>query len=179
MAKRFAMTSLIGRWFVERGKSLRYPARMQPSLGQLWARYRAVNADAPMEAPAAFHFCDNAEDANLCLALVLAGVKRATATSLAEVRLARAALPQPGEFFLVTDWAGEARAVIRTISVEIRRFSEVDEEFARLEGEGDGTLAWWREAHLAYYRRVLAGSGHVVDGDLEIACERFERVFPA
>jgi len=178
MAKRFAMTSLNGPGFVELAAGPRYPARMHPSIGQLWASYRAVNADAPVEPPAAFHFCDNRQDADLCLALVLMGAKRATASSLAELRLAGVPTPQPGEFSIVTDWAGEARAIIRTCSVEITRFSEVDEEFARAEGEGDGTLAWWREAHRAYYERVLAGSGHLVDDDLEIACERFKLVFP-
>ena len=151
---------------------------MHPSMTELWARYRYVNADAPTEAPAAFHFCDNRQDADTCLALVLEGRKRATASSLAELQLAGVPVPQPGEFSIVTNWAGEARAIIRTTSVEIRRFAEVDEAFARTEGEGDGTLAWWRTAHRAYFERVLAGSGHVVDDDLEIACERFELVFP-
>jgi len=151
---------------------------MHPSIEQLWARYRAVNADAPVEAPAAFHFCDNRQDADTCLALVMERRKRATASSLAELQLAGVPVPQPGEFSIVTNWAGEARAIIRTTSVEIRRFAEVDEAFARTEGEGDGTLAWWRTAHRAYFERVLAGSGHVVDDDLEIACERFELVFP-
>ena len=151
---------------------------MHPSIAEFWARYRAVNADAPMEPSAAFHFCDTAEDADLCLALVMERRKRATASSLAELQLAGVPVPQPGEFSIVTNWAGEARAIIRTTSVEIRRFAEVDEAFARTEGEGDGTLAWWREAHRAYYERVLAGSGHLVDDDLEIACERFKLVFP-
>ncbi|MDQ0511414.1 ASCH domain-containing protein [Ancylobacter amanitiformis] len=151
---------------------------MHPSIRDIWARYRAVHADAPEAAPAAFQFCDNAPDADICLALVLAGQKRATASSLAELQLAGLALPQPGELSIVTNGAGEAKAVIRTCSVDIRRFAEVDEEFARAEGEGDLTLAWWRSAHLAYFTRVLAGSGHVVNDELEIACERFELVYP-
>ena len=151
---------------------------MHPSIAQLWARYRAVNADAPIAPPAAFHFCDNRQDADLCLALVLEGRKRATASSVAELALAGVPVPQPGEFSIVTNWAGEARAIIRTTSVDITRFGEVDEAFARTEGEGDGTLTWWRDAHLAYYERVLAGSGHLINDDLEIACERFELVFP-
>lgn len=69
--------------------------------------------------------------------------------------------------------------MIRTLSVEVRRFGDVDEDFARAEGEGDGSLAWWREAHEAYFTRVLAGSGYVVNDDLEIACEQFEVVLLA
>jgi uncharacterized protein YhfF len=66
-----------------------------------------------------------------------------------------------------------------TYAVEIRRFAEVDEDFARAEGEGDGTLSWWRNAHRDYFTRVLAGSSYEVDDKLEIACERFELVFAA
>lgn len=151
---------------------------MHSSIRDIWARYRAAHADAPEAAPAAFQFCDNPEDADICLALVLAGRKRATASSLLELQLAGLAVPKPGELSIVTNGAGEAKAIIRTGSVDIRRFAEVDEEFARAEGEGDLTLAWWRTAHRAYFERVLAGSGHGVDDDLEIACERFDLVFP-
>lgn len=124
-----------------------------------------------------FHFCDNEADADLCAELVLAGRKRATAPCLAELELAGEAIPRPGDLAVVTNWAGEAQAIIRTSAVEIKRFADVDEDFARAEGEGDGTLAWWREAHRAYYQRVLAGSGHAAGDDLEIVCEHFEPLF--
>lgn len=150
---------------------------MHPSVGQLWARYRAAERGAPAEIPPAFHFCDNKRDADICAALVLEGRKCATAISLAELRLAGESTPKAGDLAIVTDWAGEAKGIIRTCSVEIRRFSEVDEEFARAEGEGDGTLSCWRAAHKSYYERVLAGTGEAVDDDLEIVCERFELVF--
>lgn len=152
---------------------------MHQSVQELWARYRAENPEAPPDVPATFHFCDNEEDADICAALVVAGIKRATAASLAEFSLSGDPLPKPGDFAVITDWAGDPKAIIRTISVEIRRFADVDEEFARTEGEGDGTLAWWRAAHRAYYERVLAGRGPPVDDELEIACERFELVFKA
>ena len=88
-------------------------------------------------------------------------------------------VPQPGDFAIVTDWNGEAKAVIRTHTVDIRKFHEVDAAFAYAEGEDDRSLAWWRDAHRAYYRRALAGSGCRVDDDLEIACEYFDLVFSA
>lgn len=150
---------------------------MNPSVEQLWVRYRAANPDAPAEAPAAFHFCDNQRDADICAALVVEGRKRATAPSLAELRLAGESLPKPGDLAIVTNWSGEAKAVIRTCSVAVRRFAEVDEQFARAEGEGDASLSSWRTAHKAYYQRVLSGTGQSIDDDLEIVCERFELIF--
>ena len=140
---------------------------------QLWDVYRAQNPTAPADVPASFHFCDNQAAADLCAELVVTERKRATATSLAELQLAGERIPRPGDYGIVTNWAGEAKAVIRTTSVEIRRFRDVDAAFARDEGEGDLTLEWWRTTHDAYYRRVLANSPYTVDDDLEIACERF------
>jgi len=152
---------------------------MHPSVPDLWQRYRVVNPSAPADLPDVFHFCDNREDANTCVNLVVAGRKRATASSLAELELAGVALPEIGGHAIVTDWEGQAKAVIQTRSVEVRTFIEVTEDFAREEGEGDLTLGWWRTAHRAYYERVLAGSQYQVDDALQIACERFEVVMTA
>ena len=149
---------------------------MNPSVEQLWHRYRRSNPAAPAAVPLSFHFCDNQQDADLCAELVVAGRKRATATSLAELEISGDPLPQPGDYAVITDWAGNARAIIRTTSVEIRRFADVDESFAAKEGEGDLTLEWWRAAHHAYYKRVLAGTPYPVDDNLKIACEEFELV---
>ena len=147
---------------------------MADGLESFWAGFRTRHPDAPEQVPDAFHFCDNERDADVCADLVVAGQKLATASSLAELEIAGLRPPSPGDWAIVTDFSGRPRAVIRTTSVEMRRFADVDAEFARTEGEGDLSLAWWRQAHRAYYERVLAGSGVIVDDDLAIACERFE-----
>ncbi|WP_447727371.1 ASCH domain-containing protein [Sphingomonas koreensis] len=152
---------------------------MDPSVPRLWRRYRETDPSAPADLPVVFHFCDNQPDADSCANLVVAGRKRATASSLVELELAELPVPNAGDLAVITGWSGEAKAVIRTTSVEIRKFRDVDEAFARDEGEGDLTLEWWRDAHRAYYERVLANSGHRVDDDLQIACERFEVVMLA
>lgn len=152
---------------------------MHASSPALWQRYRELDPTAPAEVSAVYHFCDNQEDADTCADLVVAGRKRATASSLAELAGAGVPLPQAGDYSIITGWSGEARAVIRTTSVDICKFADVDADFARDEGEGDLTLEWWRAAHQAYYKRVLAGSDTPVDDDLLIACERFEVVLQA
>lgn len=151
-----------------------YSPYVHPSVQSFWARYRAANPGAPLETPPVFHFCDNHEDADICAALVVEGRKSATAPSLAELQLTGVPLPKAGDLAIVTNWAGEAKALIRTCSAEIRRFAEVGAEFARDEGKGDGSLSWWRTAHREYYTRVLASSDHTVDDDLAIVCQHFE-----
>lgn len=148
-----------------------------PTVTEMWQRFRTLHPDAPDELPLAYHFCDNSEDARVCAELVVQGQKQATAASLAELALAGDPVAQPGDYAIVTDFEGKARAVIRTTKVEVCRLGDVDAQFAWDEGEGDRSLAWWREAHLAYYRRVLANSGVPIDDELMIACERFETLF--
>lgn len=152
---------------------------MRADVAALWAAYRAIDAEAPSQPPSTYHFCDNQHDADACADLVLEGRKRATASSLAELELAGEPIPQVGDLAVVTRWNGEPVAVIRTVKVEIRKFCEVDERFAQIEGEGDLTLTWWRDAHKAYYERVLSGSKYSFSDDLDIACEEFEIVLRA
>lgn len=161
----------VGGFFVNYGA-------MTPSAHRLWNRYRALYPDAPEKPDGCFHFCDNPQDADECADLVVRDIKRATAASVAELELADMRQPAASDLSIITRWDGEAVAVIQTTRVELRRFDDIDEAFARCEGEGDQTLSWWRTAHEAYYRRVLSGSGMAVDGNLLIVCEYFERVFP-
>ena len=105
------------------------------------------------------------------------GRKRATAGALWACDLENEQLPHVGDFSVITDWEGRARCVIRTTSVEIVAFDAVTPEFAATEGEGDGSLEYWRGAHWAFFTRELRGTGREPRPDMPIVCERFEVVF--
>jgi uncharacterized protein YhfF len=124
-----------------------------PSVSALWERYRALSPDAPATLPSVEHFCDNREDADTCAALIVNGRKRATASALIDYQREAEPLPTPGKLVIVTSWAGEARALIRTHTVTIRCFGDIPATFAFLEGEGDRSLAFWRETHRAFWTR--------------------------
>ncbi|HEY6510735.1 MAG TPA: ASCH domain-containing protein, partial [Burkholderiaceae bacterium] len=53
----------------------------------------------------------------------------------------------------------------------------VTAEFAATEGEGDGSLAFWRQAHAEYFARECAGIGRTPNGDMPVVCERFAVVY--
>ena len=76
-----------------------------------------------------------------------------------------------GKRWIVKDGQGRPSAVLETIEVMRRRFGEVDAAFAHDEGEGDRTLADWREAHTDYFTRRSEFSP-----DMELYCERFRLV---
>ena len=109
--------------------------------------------------------------------LVLAGRKRATAGSLLAYELEKEPLPKVGDLSVVTDWEGRARCVIRTTAVEVVPFDTVTPEFAATEGEGDGSLEYWRRVHWAYFTSELQGTGREPRPDMPVVCERFEVVF--
>ena len=127
----------------------------------------------------AFHFDDNAPSADELAALVLAGRKRATAALALSYELSGKPMPRPGDLSIVTRFSGEPVCVIETRRIEIVPFNEVGEAFAATEGEGDGSLAFWRQAHTAFFGRECQRLGRTFSEDLRVVCEEFAVVHPA
>ncbi len=143
------------------------PAKMalDPRVERFWQQFvAATGIDGPYTA---WGFGSDATELGL---LVRDGPKRATASNYSWYRDDGEPMPAVGDMSVVLDSDGEPLCVIRTTDVEVRRFGDVDEEFAWTEGEGDRSLAYWREAHIEFF----AGEGRPVDDDSEVVLERFE-----
>jgi uncharacterized protein YhfF len=152
---------------------------MKESIRRMWDNYSvAANLPAGAPLPRVWHFCDNQADADECARLVLAGRKRATAPSLWGLQHRGDAVPAVGSLDLVTTWDGEACAIVRTCRVIVLPFSAVPAEHAAAEGEGDGSLTWWRRVHREYYARELADTPYAPTDDMPIVCQYFEIVYP-
>jgi uncharacterized protein YhfF len=113
-----------------------------------------------------FAFGDGPQLADELLTLVVRGVKTATCSTEDEPNTSA-----PGERWIVLDGSGQPACVIETTEVSYRRFGDVDAAFAHEEGEGDRSLAYWREAHRRYFTR-LGKFGE----DMMLMCERFRLV---
>ena len=150
---------------------------MDPSVVRMWAVY-LEQAPAVTALPPAWHFCDNEIDADACAALVLTRRKRATAPSVWFFDSRRLPLPAVGDLDIVTNWDGEAQCIIQTTNAQVVRFMDVTAEHAAAEGEGDGSLEFWRSTHWAYYQRELAGIGHIPAEDMPVVCQQFKPVYP-
>jgi uncharacterized protein YhfF len=125
----------------------------------------------------AFHFDDNEPSANELGLLVLSGIKRATAGLVWSFEAASMPLPSVGDLSVVTDWNERPLCVVETRRVDITPFDEVSAEFAAEEGEGDGSLQYWRDAHWAYFGRECQRIGRQRDLRMPVVCERFDVVF--
>lgn len=113
-----------------------------------------------------FSFGDGPDLADELAALVLVGRKTATCWAASD-----GPLTEVGKRMAMLSGSGRPLAVIETVELARRRFDEVDAVFARDEGEGDLSLAYWRRAHRTYFERL----GQFAE-DMPLYCERFRVV---
>lgn len=148
------------------------------SVELLWKNFLKENPDNKLkEEPISFYFCDNEVDANECTELVIKGVKQATATSLWWYEKNAEDLPEIGTQYIVTDWDGNAKSIIETIKVAPTPYNEITPEFARIEGEGDKSLEYWKKVHKTYYTREMEPYGEPFTEDMIIICEYFKTIY--
>jgi len=105
--------------------------------------------------------------------LVLTGRKTATCSARRELEAEGGRMPRPGERSIALGGRGEPLRVVETTEVEVRRFCDAGETFAREEGEGDLSLAYWREAHRRFFALTLPAIGRRFAEDMPLVCERF------
>jgi uncharacterized protein YhfF len=110
-------------------------------------------------------------------ALIAQGVKTATCSSLWEWEAEGNPIPQVGLVTMVLDGRGEPLCIVETIEVTVRKYNEVDANFARDEGEGDLSLNYWRAAHKTFFSRALPKIGKEFSDDMPLVCERFRLIY--
>lgn len=122
------------------------------------------------------HFANPGPLRDRLVAAVVAGAKTTTSSLLAEYH--DESLPCPGDRFRVVDSQERDVCVIEVKAVEVRRLSDVDDEFARDEGEGFHGAAQWRAAHESFWASddEVRGLGIVLSDDTLVVGERFRVV---
>ena len=117
------------------------------------------------------------EAADKLAALVREGIKTATCSAYDLYEAEGEDLPLPGETSVILDSSDEAVCIIRTTRVYVVPFDEVTAEHAFREGEGDRSLAYWREVHESFLKEELSSIGRSFDGSTRVVCEEFEVVY--
>ena len=148
---------------------------------RLWSAFIASAARYADEAAGAaytvWQFGYGEEQGDRLLDCVLHGPKRATTGALWAYEHNEEPLPVAGTFSIVTDGRGTPRCIIRTSSVEVLPFDEVGERHAWDEGEGDRSLAYWREGHWPYFVREMETMGLTAVAGMPVVFERFDVVY--
>jgi uncharacterized protein YhfF len=120
---------------------------------------------------------DGPEMADELGALIAAGTKTATCSALWEWEAEGESPPETGAVTIVLDGSGSPLCIVETVEVTVRRYNEVDADFAREEGEGDLSLEYWREAHWRFFTRTLPKVGREFSEDIPLVCERFRVIY--
>jgi uncharacterized protein YhfF len=115
------------------------------------------------------------------VAAVLSGEKTATSSLLREYDEPGEAPPEVGSRSVVVDSAEQPVCVIETTEVRVLPLDQVDEQFARDEGEGFDSVAEWRAAHEEFWRSAemraaLGGVDVELADDTLVVAERFRVV---
>ena len=110
-------------------------------------------------------------------ALIVQGAKTATCSAVWEWEAEGNPIPQAGLITIALDGRGEPLCIVEAVEMTVRKYNEVDADFAREEGEGDLSLNYWREEHRNFFSRVLPKIGKEFSEDMPLVCERFRVIY--
>jgi uncharacterized protein YhfF len=150
------------------------------SIKSYWEQFLAsLPLDSPYHAKTyvAEGWGDSHEMADELGALIVQGIKTATCSALWEWEAEGNSIPQKGLITIALDGRGEPLCIVESVEVTIRKYNEVDSDFAHDEGEGDLSLNYWRAAHKNYFSRVLPKVGKEFSEDMPLVCERFRVIY--
>lgn len=124
----------------------------------------------------AWAFCGGGENGDRLAHLVLEGKKTATASAYISYQQEKEELPKEGCYSIVLFDDGEAACIVQTQKVSLVPFDEVSERHAYLEGEGDRSLAYWRQAHRKFFAEDYQAAGKAFDEHGLTVLEEFRMV---
>ncbi|MFT9497210.1 ASCH domain-containing protein [Anaerosolibacter sp.] len=151
-----------------------------PSVLNMWKGFLesiGENVEETEKQYSSWHFEITEKGANSLAELVINGVKKATAASLWVEEYDNGYIPKEGDYSIITNWDGVAKCIIQTKRVNIVPYNQVTEEFARIEGEGDLSLDYWRKVHEIYYIKECERIGKKFTQEMPVICEEFDVVF--
>lgn len=146
-----------------------------------WAAYCATRPDEEtcLRAPHdAWAFGDSPRLADELGALVLSGVKTATAGLVWEDAYFGWMTPTRGSKSIILDGQDQPLCIIEMTEVVERPFNAVDGAFAILEGEGFTGVEDWRRAHWRYFSRRCQEIGKEPSEQMPVLCQRFRVIYP-
>ena len=145
-----------------------------PKVEDLAPKLRRLGITLPSGAVRVGGFGDSAELSEELLSLIRTGVKRGGASLLWAHEAESEPVPSVGEVEIVVDHLNAPAIVTRITEVEVVPFNQVSATFAAREGEGDGSLAYWRKEHWAYFSRECQRIGRVPTDTMPVVCSSFE-----
>jgi uncharacterized protein YhfF len=120
------------------------------------------------------HFCNDKPSADKLYQLAISGKKRATTGSIWAYEYDKEPMLKAGDLTILTNYDETRACVLKTKSVVVKKFKEITEEDARIEGEGDSSLEYWRRVHIEYFEEECKRIGREFSEEMPVAFEEFE-----
>ena len=117
-------------------------------------------------------------EADYLAELVLMGQKTATSSAFDLYAVGNEPLPKENELSVILGSKENAICIIETTKVEVIPFKEVSKDHAYKEGEGDKSLAYWRQVHEDFFTDCLGEAGLAFTPDSKVVLEEFRKVYP-
>lgn len=143
---------------------------------ELWNLYTKNNNVKSMTYDA-WSFGGDTSAVNQLAKLVVNGTKTATASAYQLYELENSPLPPIGGLNIILDSDSNAVCITETVKVYTCPFGEVSESHAFMEGEGDRSLAYWRNVHKDFFSKGLKIYNLDFDENMIIVCEEFKVIF--
>ena len=141
---------------------------------EMWNAYKEINPSIGDEIDAwAFGL-----EPDLLADLVLRGEKTATASAYDLYALEAESLPQEVTFDVSLDSQNQAVCIVEITRVSVQPFSQVSAQHAFKEGEGDKSLAYWRQVHEDFFTDCLGEAGLTFTPEIKVVLEEFRKVYP-
>ncbi len=141
---------------------------------EMWNSYKQITPSIGDEIDAwAFGL-----EPDLLADLVLRGEKTATASAYDLYALEAESLPQEGTFDVSLDSQNQAVCIVEITRVSVQPFNQVSAQHAFKEGEGDKSLAYWRQVHEDFFTDCLGEAGLTFTPEIKVVLEEFRKVYP-
>jgi uncharacterized protein YhfF len=145
-----------------------------PSTESLIAKLKVHGITLPPGPVHADGYGDSPELSESLLELIRAGRKRAGTGLLWAYEHDGEHIACAGDIEIAIDHLHRPAVVTRIVISEVVPFCEVTAEYAAVEGEGDGSLEYWRKAHWAFFTRECLRIGRTPCESMPVICSVFD-----
>ncbi|WP_246746915.1 ASCH domain-containing protein, partial [Streptococcus mitis] len=78
----------------------------------------------------------------------------------------------------ILDSQNQAVCIVEITKVSVKPFNQVSADHAFKEGEGDKSIAYWRQVHEDFFAEWLREAGLTFTPESKVVLEEFRKVYP-
>lgn len=144
---------------------------------EYWKRFIGSNPDYKNKEYKVWHFGYGEYLPNKLIGFVKEGKKTGTSSALEMFEGSDEKVPEEGDISIITYGNGIPGCIIETKEIKKKKFKDIMEEEAILEGEGDLSLNYWRNTHECFFRIEYEEKGKEFTEEIPVIFERFEVLY--